>query len=232
MQPITLFLLPGLMCDADVWRHQHTHLADLAHIVAPDFRGYDSLPAMAASVLKTAPERYAVAGHSMGGRVALELWRLAPDRISKLALLETGADPLAPGEAARRQALIVLAQNEGMQALIDFWLPPLLHPDNRGNAELRNAITAMLKRTSVEDFIKQMRALINRPDATACLKQIHCPTLLLAGRHDTLYPVRQLQDMLAEIAQARLVVLEDAGHMAPMEKPEPVTAALREWLLS
>jgi len=232
MQPTTLFLLPGLMCDADVWRHQNKHLADLVHIIIPDFRGMDSLPDMAMSVLQNAPERYAVAGHSMGGRVALELWRLAPERTSKLALLETGADPLAAGEAEKRQALIDLAQSQGMQTLIDSWLPPLLHPDNRGNAELWNAITTMLNRTSVEDFIKQMRALINRPDATACLQLINCPTLLLAGRHDSLYPVRLHQDMLAEIVQARLVVLEDAGHMAPMEKPEAVTVALRDWLIS
>ncbi|OGT84310.1 MAG: hypothetical protein A3G96_03930 [Gammaproteobacteria bacterium RIFCSPLOWO2_12_FULL_52_10] len=230
MSSLTLFLLPGLMCDADVWKHQQTHLADLARIVIPNFRGFDSLPAMAETVLQTAPDQFAVAGHSMGGRVALELWNLAPARVCKLALLETGADPLAAGEASKRQALIDLALNSGMQAVADTWLPSLLHPNNRHDRRLLDAITIMILRTSVEDFVKQMHALIRRPDASGYLKHISCPTLLLAGRHDNLYPVTQHEQMLNEIANARLVVLEDTGHMAPMENPEAVTATLRSWL--
>ena len=218
------------MCDADVWKHQQTHLADLARIVIPNFRGFDSLPAMAETVLQTAPDRFAVAGHSMGGRVALELWNLAPARVCKLALLETGADPLAAGEASKRQALIDLALNSGMQAVADTWLPPMLHPNNRHDRRLLDAITTMILRASVEDFVKQMHALIRRPDASGYLKHISCPTLLLAGRHDNLYPVTQHEQMLNEIANARLVVLEDTGHMAPMENPEAVTATLRSWL--
>ena len=230
MSSLTLFLLPGLMCDADVWKHQQTHLADLARIVIPDFRGFDSLQAMAEIVLQTAPDQFAVAGHSMGGRVALELWNLAPARVCKLALLETGADPLAAGEASKRQALIDLALNSGMQAVADTWLPPMLHPNNRHDRRLLDAITTMILRASVEDFVKQMHALIRRPDASGYLKHISCPTLLLAGRHDNLYPVTQHEQMLNEIANARLVVLEDTGHMAPMENPEAVTATLRSWL--
>ena len=229
-ESLTLFLLPGLMCDADVWKHQQAYLTDLAQIVIPDFRGFDSLPAMAAAVLQTAPDRFAVAGHSMGGRVALEVWHLAPNRVSKLALLETGADPLAPGEPIKRQALIDLALTSGMQAVADTWLPPLLHPAHRHDRQLLDAITTMILRTSVEDFIKQIRALIHRPDASGYLKQIHCPTLLLAGRQDNLYPVAQHEQMLEEIAGASLIVLEDAGHMAPIEQPEQVTAVLRDWL--
>jgi len=231
MQPLTLFLLPGLMCDADVWKHQQTHLADLARIVIPDFRGFDSLTAMAENVLQTAPDRFAVAGHSMGGRVALELWNLAPSRVSKLALLETGAEPLAAGETIKRQALIDLALTSGMQAVADTWLPPILHPMHRQEHHLLHAITTMIMRTSVEDFVKQMHALIRRPDASGYLKHINCPTLLLAGRHDSLYPVAQHEQMLKDIVNARLIVLEDAGHMAPLEKPWSVTAALRDWLL-
>ena len=218
------------MCDAGAWKHQQAHLSDLARIVIPDFRGFDSLTAMAETVLQTAPGRFAVAGHSMGGRVALELWKLAPDRVSKLALLETGADPLAAGEAKKRQELIDLALTRGMQAVADIWLPPLLHPAQRQNHGLLDAITTMIMRTSVEDFVKQMRALIQRPDATGYLRHIRCPTLLLAGRHDSLYPVTQHEQMLVEIDYATLVVLEDAGHMAMMEKPEAVTTALRAWL--
>ena len=227
----TLLLLPGLMCDADVWQHQAANLADLAHIIIPDFRGFDSLTAMAESVLEQAPERFAVAGHSMGGRVALEVVRLAAGRIVKLALLETGADPLAPGELEKRQALIELARTGGMEAIADVWLPPMLHPDHRHDKALLNAIRVMILRTGPEEFIKQVRALINRPDATDCLPAIQCPTLLLAGRHDDLYPVQQHEFMLNEIADASLAIIEDAGHMAPMEQPDAVTNAMREWLI-
>lgn len=225
-----LFLLPGLMCDADVWEHQKTHLSALADIVIPDFRGFDSLTAMAASVLERAPARFALAGHSMGGRVALEVFRLAPGRISRLALLETGADSIAAGEAEKRQILIDLARDGGMDAVAEAWLLPMIHPDRRDDMRLINAITVMIKRTSTEQFIKQVQALINRPDARGYLKNIKCKTLLLAGRHDNLYPVQQHAAMLREIADARLVVIEDAGHMAPMEKPEAVTNAMYEWL--
>ena len=225
-----LILLPGLMCDADVWGHQREHLADLADIIVPDFRGFDSLTTMAESVLELAPASFALAGHSMGGRVALEVYRLAHDRISRLALLETGADPLDKGETEKRQVLIDLARKGGMDAVADAWLLPMVHPDRRDDTRLLNAITIMIKRTSVEEFIKQMQALINRPDATGNLKNIKCRTLLLAGRYDNLYPVQQLEFMLREIPDARLVVLEDAGHMAPMEKPEVVTNAMRDWL--
>jgi len=227
---MTLILLPGLMCDADVWEHQRTHLSNLADIIIPDFRGYDSLTAMAESVLEQAPARFALAGHSMGGRVALEIFRLAPDRITRLALLETGADPIGAGEAEKRQFLIDLARDGGMDAVADAWLLPMLHPDRHNDKHLINAITVMIKRTSTDQFIKQVQALINRPDATACLKNIKCKTLLLAGRYDNLYPVQQHESMLREIPGARLVIIENAGHMAPLEKPEAVTNALREWL--
>jgi len=151
MSSLTLFLLPGLMCDADVWKHQQTHLADLARIVIPNFRGFDSLPAMAETVLQTAPDQFAVAGHSMGGRVALELWNLAPARVCKLALLETGADPLAAGEASKRQALIDLALNSGMQAVADTWLPSLLHPNNRHMPRNAPAQRSAAGRASLRD---------------------------------------------------------------------------------
>jgi pimeloyl-ACP methyl ester carboxylesterase len=219
------------MCDADVWMHQHSHLSDIARIVIPDLRGLDTLPAMAERVLSLAPQRFALAGHSMGGRVALEVWKRAPDRVTRLALLETGADPLAAGEIQKRQALMDLARTAGMTAVIETWVPPMLHPDSRRNRRLLHDITSMLIRTSTDDFIGQMRALINRPDASGYLKHILCPTLLLAGRHDTLYPVSGHEKMQQEIPGADLVIVELAGHFAPMENPASVTAALRKWML-
>lgn len=228
---LTLFLLPGLMCDKTVWQHQYENLSDVANIVIPDFRGHDSLITMAESVLAQAPPRFAVAGHSMGGRVALEVFRLAADKIDRLALLETGAHPLEEGERKIRESYIELAQAGGMDAVIDAWLFPMVHPDRRNDDSLLKDIKSMIKRTSVEDFVKQIRALVNRPDATPLLENIKCRTLLLAGRYDSLYTVTQHENMLSKIPHASFIIVEDAGHMATMERPEAVTNALRGWLL-
>lgn len=219
------------MCDETVWKHQQTNLSDLAEIIIPNFRGFDSLTAMAESVLEQAPGQFAVAGHSMGGRVALEVFNFAPEKIIKLGLLETGAHPLVEGEKNTRQSFIDLARTGGMDAVADEWLLPMIHPKHYDDTHLLESIRNMIIRTSVEDFIKQVQALINRPDATKYLDKIECDTLLVAGRHDSLYPVEKHKEMLAVIKKANLVIVEDAGHMATMEKPEEVTNALRNWLM-
>lgn len=228
--PEILFLLPGLMCDAAVWEHQRANLSDHARIVIPDFRGFDSLTAMAEHVLAAAPDQYAVAGHSMGGRVALELFNLAPARMTRLALLDTGVHPKTIGEQQVRQGYIDLALQGGMGAVADRWIMPMVHPDRLGDTDLIGRIRAMVERTSVEEFTGQIRALLKRPDAGAYLPHIHCPTLLLAGRQDTWSPPDQHESMLQAIPHATLIIIENAGHMAPMERPDGVTAALRDWL--
>jgi len=228
----TLFLLPGLMCDAAVWQHQRTHLSDHARIVIPDFRGFDSLTAMAQQVLATAPETYTVAGHSMGGRVALELFNLAPARMTRLALLDTGVHGKTAGEEQLRQGYIDLALQGGMGAVAAKWIPAMVHPQRRSDTDLIDRITAMVKRTSVTQFTGQIRALLNRPDAGAYLSNIQCPTLLLAGRQDTWSPPHQHAAMLQAIPHATLIIIENAGHMTPMERPDAVTTALRDWLIN
>jgi pimeloyl-ACP methyl ester carboxylesterase len=230
-QPETLFLLPGLMCDETVWEHQYTHLSDHARIIIPDFRGYNSLTAMARYVLEMAPERYSIAGHSMGGRVALELFNLAPDRMTRLALLDTGVHSQTADEVKIRQSYTDLALTSGMRAVADAWVKPMVHPDRHNDTGLIERITEMVERTSVDEFIWQIRALLNRPDASVYLPLIQCTTLLLVGSHDTWSPPDQHDAMLDKIRGATLTVIEGAGHMTPMEKPEAVTAALHDWLL-
>lgn len=219
------------MCDAAVWEHQCANLSDLARIVVPDFRGFDSLTSMAEHVQASAPGSYAVAGHSMGGRVALELFNLAPDRVTRLALLDTGVHPKTAGEEEIRQVYIDLAKQGGMQAVASKWITPMLHPNRIGDKDLIGRITAMVDRTTVEEFMGQIHALLNRPDASPYLPQIQCPTLLLAGRHDTWSPPDQHEAMLKKISHASLIIINYAGHMAPMERPEAVTNALRDWLV-
>ncbi|MDR0779188.1 MAG: alpha/beta hydrolase, partial [Pseudomonadales bacterium] len=167
-----LYLLPGLMCDAAVWREQQAALCAQFDVRIPLFRGFDSLRAMAESVLRDAPARFSVAGHSMGGRVAFELMALAGPRIERFAVLDTGAHPVADGEAHKRQILLDAARHQGMQAVATAWILPMLHPDHHGDTALIAEITAMILRNSLADYAGQMRALLSRSDQRAYLPQI------------------------------------------------------------
>ena len=226
----TLFLLPGLLCDGSVWAAQTEALADVADVRTPDFFGFDSITSMARSVLDAAPARFAVAGHSMGARVALEVVRLAPGRGERLALLDTGAHPRRPGEAEQRQELVDLAERDGMAALAARWLPPMVHPARLADEGLMAGLRAMVERATPAVFAGQVRALLNRPDAEAGLGTIRCPVLIGVGRDDAWSPPAQHEAMHRAIPHARYVVFENSGHMAPAEAPEAVTAALRDWL--
>ena len=225
-----LYLLPGLLCDATVWADVAAGLHDLAEIRTPDFLGYDSITEMARSVLATAPPTFAVVGHSMGARVALEIVRLAPGRVERLALLDTGTHAQREGEPASRQVLVDLASAEGMQALAARWLPPMVHPDTPADGELMKSLQAMVGRATPEIFAGQVRALLARPDAERGLSAIRCPVLIGVGRQDAWSPPSQHEAMAAAIAHADYVVFENSGHMAPMEAPQAVISALRGWL--
>jgi pimeloyl-ACP methyl ester carboxylesterase len=220
----TLFLLPGLLCDAEIWSRQSATLGESAEIMTPDFRYVRSIPAMAQLVLDSAPDRFSVAGHSMGGRVALEVYRMAPERVERLALLDTGIHPRRPGEEAGRQELVELARRDGMEAMAARWLPPMLHPNHMA---LLAPLTAMVQRSTPETFGNQQRALLDRPDARTVLPAIHCPTLVLCGREDAWSPVVQHEEIAALIPGSKLVVIEECGHMSPVEQPEAVTNALK-----
>ena len=221
---MTVFLLPGLLCDETIWANQREALGD---VVIPDFRHVNSIEAMAQLMLDGAPERFSVAGHSMGGRVALEVVRMAPDRVERLALLDTGVHPRAANEESKRGELIELARREGMGALAARWLPPMLHPDH---SALLQPLTEMVKRSTPETFANQQKALLDRLDARAVLPRIHCPTLVLCGKQDAWSPVSQHEEIAAAIPQSKLVVIDDCGHMSPVEQPTAVTKALCDWL--
>ena len=223
-------MLPGLLCDEAVWHHQQQYLRDLADVVIPIFRGFDSLHAMAESVLQIAPQNFCVAGHSMGGRVALEIVHLVGDRVTKLALLDTAIHPRAEGEAEKRQVLLDMATEHDMLAVANAWIPPMVHPGRRNDPVLIPAIRAMVLRYSVQDFQGQVKALLERPDATPYLRDIHCETLVACGRQDGWAPVAQHEEIAASLAVSELKIIEDSGHMAPMEQAAEVTTLLRNWL--
>jgi pimeloyl-ACP methyl ester carboxylesterase len=190
---------------------------------------------MAEAVLSTAPERFSIAGHSMGGRVALEIYRLAPDRVVRIALLDTGSSQRAAGasgdeEARKRGELVALAQSQGMPAMLREWLPPMIAPGRINDTVLVNSIIEMMSRKTPDIFAAQVRALLARPDATAVLDQIRCPALLLTGEEDGWSPPAQHAAMHAKIPGSTLVVVPGSGHMSMLERPAEVSAALRVWL--
>jgi pimeloyl-ACP methyl ester carboxylesterase len=225
-----VFLLPGLLCDDAVWRPQMRRLREAYDVRVPHFFGYDSIPAMARSVLEMAPDRFALAGHSMGARVAVEIVSQAPHRVERLALLDTGMHGVKPGEREARQALVDLANNEGMEALAARWIPPMLAPDRVDDVPLMEEIAAMVCRATPLVFERQIRALLNRPAAEPVLPRIICPTQVIVGRQDGWSPVAQHEEIVAAMPNAALTVIEDCGHMSPLERPGDVGDILAAWL--
>jgi pimeloyl-ACP methyl ester carboxylesterase len=225
-----LLLLSGLLCDATLWADIPERLADVADVRIFSFRGFNSIPAMAEHVLESAPDCFALAGHSMGGRVALEVMRTAPRRVCGLALLNTGVHAVRDGEPQSRSRLLRLAHEHGMSALAAEWLPPMMAGGLR-TAELMPRLVAMVERSTADSYTGQINALLNRPEAMAVLPTIGVPTLLLSGSEDTWSPVSQHETMRRRIPHATLFEVHGAGHMAPFERPDAVAVALREWLM-
>lgn len=226
----TVFLLPGLMCDEAIWEHQAVALAPYADVRIPLFRGFNSLRAMAESVLVAAPEKFSVVGHSMGGRVAFELMEIAGNRIERFAVMDTGVHGVQPGEAEKRGILLAAAERKGLQAVADAWILPMLHPDHHADEALIEEITQMILRNSLEDYRGQVAALLARNDQTPYLARIKQKTWLLCGEADTWSPVSQHEAMQQYLAQSELRIIKNAGHMSPMEQPEAVSSALVEWI--
>ncbi|WP_052208109.1 alpha/beta fold hydrolase [Croceibacterium mercuriale] len=227
-----LLFLPGLICDARTFAPQ---LAAFPGARALDGYGSaDSLQAMARAVLTEADRHGADAldlfGHSMGGRVALEIVRQAPGRVRRLALVSTGVHPVGRGEAAKRHALRDLGREQGFPALVDAWLPPMLAPANRADPTLYDPLRAMCIAQGQARFEQDIAALLGRPEAVGLLPSIACPVLVMTGALDGWAPPEQHRDIAAAIRQAMLVIVPDAGHMLPLEAPAAVNEAIAGWL--
>ena len=233
--PPCLVLVPGLACDATVWEPLLAGLEARARPWVPPPQVLNDIGDMADALLRDAPAaQFALAGHSLGGRIAFEVMRRAPHRVQRLALLDTGCHALpagAPGEAerAQREELVALARRAGMRAMGERWSRPMLHSARLGTA-VHDEVLAMIERQSVERFAAQQHALLARRDNTALLDTITCPTLLLCGREDGWSPPARHEEMAARIPGARLVVVDDCGHMCTMERPLEVGRALLDWL--
>ena len=226
----SIVLLPGLLCDASVFDAQVAALAPHAEVAVADFSREDSLQNMARVALALRDGPIVAVGHSMGARAALEMVRLAPDCIEALCLMDTGVHPKREGEEAQRQALVDIAYSEGMGALADRWLPPMVGEARAADPAFMASLKAMVMRASPEQHERQIRALVNRPDARPLLPTIRCPTLVMVGRQDRWSPLAQHEEIAALIPNAELVVIENSGHMAPVEEPDQVSRALLGWL--
>lgn len=229
-EPPTVLFLPGLLCDASVFAAQRAALAGRAETVVADFSRQDSITDMAHAALALRDGRLAVVGHSMGARVALEIVRLAPERVERLCLMDSGVHPRRDGEEAQRQILVDLAFAQGMGALAERWLPPMVHEARVDDEGLMGPLRAMVLRATPEQHARQIRALLGRPYARPLLAAIRCPTLVMVGRQDRWSPLAQHVEIADAVPGAELVVIEDSGHMAPVEQPEQVTRALLRWL--
>ncbi|MCC7167297.1 MAG: alpha/beta fold hydrolase [Rhodospirillales bacterium] len=225
-----LVLLPGLLCDEALWRHQVESLADLAHFLIPDLSLDDSIRAMAGRVLAEAPARFALAGLSMGGYVAQEILRQAPARVTRLALLDTSFKADSDEQKSRRLALLELAKTGQFKGVTPRLLPSLVHPDRLNDDRLVATVTGMAERIGREAFFRQQTAIMGRPDGRADLARIACPTVVLCGRQDALTPLEVHREMASLIPGATLVIVEASGHLPPLEQPHAVSAVLRYWL--
>lgn len=225
-----LVLLPGHMADAGLWAHPARHLGDLAAVTVADLTRHDDLAAMADAVLATAPPRFALAGFSMGGYLAFEILRRAPERILRLALLDTSARPDAPEQRERRHRFMAMGERGELDAVMQAYMPIFVHPDRLEDADLVGGLMTMARRVGRDGFLNQQRAMLGRPDSRGDLARIAVPTLVLCGRQDALTPPAVHEEMAAGIPAARLVFVEDSGHMTPLERPQAVTAVLRYWL--
>lgn len=224
-----IVLIPGLMNDADLWRDQIAGLKDVARPRVADITRGDTLAVLAEMVLATSADSFALAGFSLGGLVAQEVMRRAPERVTHLALLDTTMLPDTPERTAEREALVAQAKKPGRFHGFGRKLArSYLAPDNQSDEELIGRVRAMTERLGPEVFIRQTR--IERPDSRASLTRIACPTLVLCGRHDVLTPPSLHEDMARRIPGAELAILEESGHLTPIEEPEWVTDKLRELL--
>ncbi|GIL37902.1 alpha/beta fold hydrolase [Roseiterribacter gracilis] len=231
MSSIPLILLPGQLNDAALWSNQIRDLADLAApILVPDLTQDETLGAMAERVLAAAPPVFAAAGLSMGGYLLFELLRQAPERIDRVAFLNTSARADDEVQARRRRGLSIAVEIGQFKGVTRKALPGIVAPENVDKPGLADIVMTMTERVGRVAFQRQQRALLARPDSRPDLSAIDVPVLVIAGAQDRMTPPDRSEEIAAGIPHARLEILDPAGHLTPLEQPERVSELMRAWL--
>jgi pimeloyl-ACP methyl ester carboxylesterase len=230
MEKPALLILPGLLEDADAFTSQIEALRDELNVIVADLTRAETIADLAKHALKQAPAgSFSLAGHSMGGYVALEIVRQAPDRVQRLALLNTNARPDSPESTENRRRLMALAEKD-FPAVVQSLMPKLVTAEHLMDQDIAGTISEMALGTGKDAFIRQEKAIIARIDSRPHLPRIKCGTLVLAARKDALMPVELLEELARGIPKSTLAIVEDSGHMASIEQPGEVTELLEAWL--
>ncbi|WP_252502016.1 alpha/beta fold hydrolase [Sporosarcina sp. Marseille-Q4943] len=230
---IPLVLLPGTLCDERLWKYQMESLADIADLAVANISNHDTLTALAEEVLSEAPQEFALAGLSLGGMVALEIMRIAPERVLKLALLDTNPYPPRPEQKDTWNNFFkMIDNNQFMDITKKHLLPVLIHPDKQDDEATVLTILQMAEAIGEEAYVNQLKAVMSREDQRRILSSVTCPVMIMVGKDDVVCPVPMSEYMASQIPHATLEIIEDAGHLITLEQPENVSQRLKKWLLN
>jgi pimeloyl-ACP methyl ester carboxylesterase len=225
-----ILLVPGLVSSPRIFAPVVPALWRLGPVTIANHIRDDNMGSIARRVLAEAPPRFALAGHSMGGYIAFEIMRQAPERVARLALINTQARPDTPGATARRKTQVARARAGEFRAILDELFPGFVHPSRRDNADLRQLVHDMGDDVGTDGFARQQSAIMSRPDSRPTLAWIKCPTLVLSGDEDNTIPNTLSAEMANGIPAAKLVILSHCGHLPQVEQPQATADALVEWM--
>jgi pimeloyl-ACP methyl ester carboxylesterase len=223
-------LIPGLLCTSELYTPQLPFLWRYGPVMVANHTQADSVQAIAKQILDAAPSKFVLMGLSMGGYLALEIMRQAPERVLRLALMDTSARPDTAEGKAGRQEKVKKARNGEFDKVVSDLLPAMLLPEHLKNEQLVQTNKRMAQVVGIEGFARQQQAIMDRPDSRSGLSRIQCPTLVLVGREDKLIPLEHSKEMADQIKGAQLVTIPECGHIATLEQPEKVNNALEQWL--
>jgi len=229
-ESLPIVLIPGLLASPRMYAPQVPQLWRTGPVMIADHTRDDSMAGIARRILSAAPARFALVGLSMGGYIAFEILRQAPERIAKVALLDTSARADAPEQTAMRRAQMALAAQGQLAEVVEQQFPRLVHRARRADGALREVFTLMAEEVGAAGFIRQQTAISGRSDSRPTLGSIRCPTLVLVGEGDELTPPERAAEIAAGVPGARLTTVPQCGHMSTLEQPDEVTRALLEWL--
>jgi pimeloyl-ACP methyl ester carboxylesterase len=222
--------IPSQLLTADLWAPQIAALKGKAESQVANNSGFDTIAALAAGVLEAAPKSFVLTAHGMGGFIAFEILRRQPERVEKLVLVSTVASADTPAQTARRMGYLKLVEAGEFAKVVDERIPMMIPPERRGDAALTALVRKMAADTGAEAFLRQQKAIMGRIDSRPSLEKIRCPTLLVYGRHDGITTLDHQQEMLTGIKNARLEIVEDSGHLVPIERPERMNTLLGNWV--